>query len=63
MLELSDENSKFVPADGDKESVANHIVEFLTSKADMLHDYFSIAIKVSSIKIKFLGYLNLYQVI
>ncbi|XP_039272664.2 DNA mismatch repair protein Mlh1-like [Styela clava] len=40
-LALDDEESGWKPADGNKSDLANHIVEFLKDKADMLSDYFS----------------------
>ncbi|XP_063421128.1 DNA mismatch repair protein Mlh1-like [Mytilus trossulus] len=42
MLALDLEESGWTEADGPKEDLAKYIVEFLTSKAEMLLDYFSI---------------------
>ena len=44
MLALDSEESGWTEADGSKEDLAQYIVDFLTSKAEMLHDYFSIEI-------------------
>lgn len=53
MLALDLEESGWTEADGPKEDLAKYIVEFLTSKAEMLLDYFSIELdSVCYIKIK-----------
>ncbi|XP_021370788.1 DNA mismatch repair protein Mlh1-like [Mizuhopecten yessoensis] len=44
MLALDLEESGWVEADGPKEDLANYIVEFLSSKREMLQDYFSVEI-------------------
>ena len=49
MLALDLEESGWTPADGPKEGLAQYIVDFLMSKAEMLHDYFSLEVdKVNS---------------
>ncbi|CAC5418695.1 MLH1 [Mytilus coruscus] len=47
MLALDLEESGWTEADGPKEDLAKYIVEFLTSKAEMLLDYFSIELDSS----------------
>lgn len=44
MLALDLEESGWTAADGPKEDLAKYIVDFLTSKAEMLLDYYSIEI-------------------
>ena len=44
MLALNSEESGWIEADGSKEDLANYIVDFLKSKAEMLDDYFSMQI-------------------
>ncbi|ELU13964.1 hypothetical protein CAPTEDRAFT_223290 [Capitella teleta] len=45
MMALESSASGWTEADGPKEDLASYIVQFLTSKAEMLDDYFSIEIK------------------
>ena len=44
MLALNSEESGWTEADGPKEDLAQYIVDFLKSKAEMLDDYFSMQI-------------------
>jgi DNA mismatch repair protein MLH1 len=44
MMALDLEESGWTDADGPKEDLAEYIVNFLKSKAEMLQDYFSIEI-------------------
>lgn len=46
MLALDCPDSGWTPAHGPKEEMADYVVTFLTSKAEMLQDYFSIEIEV-----------------
>ncbi|KAK3109179.1 hypothetical protein FSP39_024740 [Pinctada imbricata] len=48
MLALDIEESGWTPTDGPKESLAQYIVDFLKSKAEMLNDYFSMEIDQAS---------------
>ncbi len=43
-MALDDPNTEWSPEDGPKEKLARRCAKFLLSKADMLHDYFSIRI-------------------
>ncbi|RUS90912.1 hypothetical protein EGW08_001309 [Elysia chlorotica] len=45
MLALDSSASGWTPADGPKEDMADYVVTFLSSKADMLQDYFSLEIE------------------
>lgn len=44
MLALDSEGSGWTEEDGPKEGLAQYIVDFLTRKAEMLKDYFSMEI-------------------
>ncbi|PVD30065.1 hypothetical protein C0Q70_09326 [Pomacea canaliculata] len=44
MLALDNEDSGWTPVDGPKEDLARYVVDFLTSHAEMLKDYFSLQI-------------------
>ena len=56
MLALNSEESGWSEADGSKEDLANYIVDFLKSKAEMLDDYFSLQIdEVKKILIILIG--------
>lgn len=44
MLALDSEGSGWTEEDGPKEGLAQYIVDFLTRKAEMLRDYFSMEI-------------------
>ena len=46
MIGLDLEESGWSPADGSKENLSEYIVTFLSTKAEMLKDYFSFEIKV-----------------
>lgn len=48
MMGLDDPNTGWTPDDGPKDKLAKRCVKFLFSKADMLHDYFSIKLVKSS---------------
>ncbi|GFS07041.1 DNA mismatch repair protein Mlh1 [Elysia marginata] len=45
MLALDSSASGWTPADGPKEDMADYVVTFLSSKADMLQDYFSLEVE------------------
>ncbi|XP_064486491.1 DNA mismatch repair protein Mlh1-like [Ornithodoros turicata] len=47
MLALDSEESGWTEEDGPKEDLANHVVDFLKTKAEMLNDYFSLEIDES----------------
>lgn len=44
MMALDLEESGWTDADGPKEDLASYILKFLTSKSEMLRDYFSMEI-------------------
>lgn len=47
LMALDCSASGWTPADGPKEEMADYVVTFLASKAEMLQDYFSLEIEVN----------------
>lgn len=60
MLALDCEESGWVETDGPKEELAQYIVDFLKSKAEMLQDYFSLEVDEVNFRFTFNSVMNKY---